>query len=173
MQSAYRIVALAVVAAFLTVMPSPAVASCAAGAGPAGSPTIFLGVAGETSGGYTTMTVEEVWAGRDLPASVRVLSGQTEPNVGSSTDADLEPGHRYVIGADDKLRTNACSIEEIESTTSTEDAMSLRPDHVRRPVIGTDDVGEPKSSKPVVVAVLVLAIALSAVGVAVRVRNRR
>lgn len=173
MPYAYRIVALALVCAFLTVAPSPAVASCAAGAGPAGSPTIFLGIAGETSGGYTTMTVEEVWAGRDLPASVRVLSGQTEPNVGSSVDADLEPGHRYVIGADDKLRTNACSIEEIASATATDDVTSLRPDHVRKPLIGTDDVGEPESSKPVVVAVLVLAIALSAVAVVVRVRNRR
>ena len=62
MPHAYRIVALAFVGVFLSAIPSPAVASCAAGAGPAGSSTIFIGVAGKTSGGYTTMTVEEVWA---------------------------------------------------------------------------------------------------------------
>src|SRR5829696_1610363 len=108
MRFAYRILALALVAAFMSATTSPAVASCAVGGGPAGSPTIFLGVAGKTAGGYTTMTVEEVWAGPDLPGTVRVLSGQTEPNTASSVDADLEPGHRYVIGADEKLRTNAC-----------------------------------------------------------------
>ncbi|WP_149688410.1 hypothetical protein [Aeromicrobium ginsengisoli] len=146
---------------------SPAVASCAAGAGPAGSATLFLGVAGTTSGGYTTMQVEEVWAGRDLPSSVRVLSGQTQANVSSSNDAELERGRRYVIGADAKLRTNACRVE------LAEDAMSLRPEHVRSPLAGTDDVGEPASSKPVVIAVLALLATIGAVAGVVRVRARR
>lgn len=120
MRLASRILALALVGACLSVTSSPAVASCAAGAGPAGSPTIFLGVAGDTSGGYTTMTVEEV-----------------------------------------------------ESTTSSEGAMSLRPNHVRKPLIGTDDVGDPESSKPIVIASLVLAVAIGAVAAVVRVRDRR
>ena len=172
MRFAYRFLALTLVSAMLSVIPLSAVASCAADAGPAGSPSIFLGVAGRTSGGYTTVTVEEVWAGPDLHGSLRVLSGQTEPNVSSSTDAELEPGRRYVIGADLKLRTDACSIEEVESTSATEGVFSLRPAHVREPLIGTDDVGEPESSKPVVIAVLALAAVIGVAAGVVRVRRR-
>lgn len=173
MRLAVRILALVLVGAFVSVTSSPAVASCAAGAGPAGSPTIFLGVAGKTSGGYTTMTVEEVWAGPDLPLTVRVLSGQTQPNTVSSVDADLRPGHRYVVGADDKLRTNTCTVEEVASTSSTDGAMALRPDHVRKPAVRTDDVGEPESSRPVLLAGLGLALGIGAAVWIVRVRGRR
>ncbi|KQV75698.1 hypothetical protein ASC61_12180 [Aeromicrobium sp. Root344] len=166
MRPASRFLVLVLLGVLLSAT-SPAVASCAAGAGPAGSATIFLGVAGTTSGGYTTMQVEEVWAGRDLPSSVRVLSGQTQANVSSSNDADLERGARYVIGADAKLRTNACSI------APADDATSLRPDHVRAPIAGTDDVGDPASSRPVVVAALALLVTIAAVAGVVRVRSRR
>ncbi|KRC66349.1 hypothetical protein ASE12_17245 [Aeromicrobium sp. Root236] len=150
---------------------SPAVASCAAGAGPAGSPTIFVGVAGPTSGGYTTMRVEEVWAGRDLPMRVHVLSGQTQPNVSSSIDADLERGHRYVIGADTKLRTNACSITEVDSAEVTK---ALRPDHVRQPFSRADgDFGDTDSPDTTAIVAIGLLLALTtALGVAV-VRSRR
>jgi hypothetical protein len=157
-----------------TINASPAAASCAAGAGPAGSPTIFLGVAGDTSGGYTTMTVEEVWAGPALPPSVKVLSGQTEPRVQSSVDAVLERGHRYVIGADRDLHTNACTVEEVESTAATDAAMSLRPDHVRQPTTRTVDDAEGDDSVWIlVVAGLGLVLAASAAFVTIRVRTAR
>jgi hypothetical protein len=170
MRYASRILVLMVLGIMLSTT-SPAVASCASGAGPAGSPTIFVGVAGLTSGGYTTMTVEEVWAGRDLPVTVHVLTGQTRPNTASSVDAHLEPGRRYVIGADTTLRTNACSIAEI---TSAEDASSMRPDHVRQPVSRADgDFGDTDSPGTTAVVAVVLLLALTtALGVGV-VRSRR
>lgn len=119
MRGAGLVVAVAVSGMLLPVQP--AVASCAAGAGPDGAPVVFVGTAESERRGYTRFAVEEVWAGPDLAPEVWVLSGQEQPTwplsllsgVGSSTDADFFSGERYVVGASRSFTTDACSVTEV------------------------------------------------------------
>lgn len=108
---------------------SPSSASCAAGSGPAGSAVVFRGTAVEQVHGYARFAVAEVWAGPDLAPEVWVQSGQTDPGVSASTDADFEVGRRYVVGASRGLQTNACSVSWPGAGSSVQ-----RPTHVRAPV---------------------------------------
>ncbi len=103
---------LALVVLMLALPGAPAHASCAEGAGPAGSPVIFVGTAREERRGFTRFDVREVWAGPDLAPSVWVLSGQEQPPwplwmfqaVGSSVDADFLPGEQWVVGATESFQ---------------------------------------------------------------------
>lgn len=125
----------ALVTGLLTLAPTPALASCAEEAGPAGADVIFVGTPVEQRRGYTRLEVEEVWAGPDLAPEVWVLSGQAQPpwpfylfsSVSSSIDAELADGETYVVGATDEFSTGLCSVGAVEENAG------LRPDEVREP----------------------------------------
>ena len=93
------------------------------GAGPDGAPVVFVGVVESERRGYTRFHVEEVWAGPDLAPEVWVRSGQEQPawplsllsGVGSSMDADLVTGERYVVGASGSFATDVCSVTEVNA----------------------------------------------------------
>lgn len=100
-------------------------ASCAEDSGPAGSPVIFVGSVEEQRAGFTLFSVSEVLTGPDLAPEIWVQSGQKQPawpvnlvlGVGSSGDAELLAGHRYVVGASNSFRTGACSVSEAPSVS--------------------------------------------------------
>jgi hypothetical protein len=133
----------AVVVAFLLLPVQPAVASCAQGSGPEGSPVIFVGTAESERRGYTRFAVDEVLVGPDLALEVWVLSGQEQATwplsmlsvVGSSVDAHFVDGDRYVVGASESFRTDACSVTEADGRTSTRSA--------REPVENGDPGADP------------------------------
>jgi hypothetical protein len=103
----------------------PAYASCAQDSGPAGSSVIFVGSVEQQRRGFTLFSVSQVWAGPDLAPKVWIQTGQEQPPwpvsivqvVGSSGDAELLSGHRYVVGASRGYRTGACSVSEFTSAT--------------------------------------------------------
>jgi hypothetical protein len=104
--------------------PVAAQASCAEDSGPAGSPVVFVGTVEAERAGYTRLAVEEVRRGPDLAPEVWVRTGQEQPPwplslvsaVGSSVDAELEPGTRWVVGASRGFDTSACSVAEARGT---------------------------------------------------------
>lgn len=66
-------------------------------------------------------------------------------------------------------------VEEVESTASTDGVMSLRPDHVRKPVASANgEAGDTDSTRTLVIVgiVLLLAAGATVVGVAA-IRARR
>jgi hypothetical protein len=121
---------LAMVVAFMLLPMQPAVASCAEGSGPEGSPVIFVGTAESERRGYTRFTVDEVLVGPDLAPEVWVLSGQEQgtwpksmfSGVSSSVDADFTDGERYVVGASRSFDTGACSVTEADGRTRSTSA---------------------------------------------------
>lgn len=123
------------------VAAAPSYASCAEDSGPAGSPVIFVGSVEQQRGGFTQLSVSQVLTGPDLAPEVWVQSGQEQPPwpaslllaVGSSGDAELLPGHRYVVGASDSFRTDVCSVSE-SSSASDPAALGDRPATARAPV---------------------------------------
>jgi hypothetical protein len=127
--------------------PTAAHASCAQGAGPEGSPVIFVGRAIEERRGYSKFQVTEVWAGPDLATNVWVLSGQEQPawpfyyfqGVASSVDADFKIGKEYVVGAGRGFATSSCSI------AASGDNQLKPPADVRAP---TDDGSEGADPPP-------------------------
>lgn len=120
---------------------APAYASCAEDSGPAGSPVIFVGSVEDQRRGFTQFSVGEVLTGPDLAPHVWVQSGQEQPpwpaslllGVGSSGDAELLPGQRYVVGASADFHTNACSVSEFSSSSDSA-AVGDRPAPARAPV---------------------------------------
>lgn len=152
-----------------------AAASCAEDSGPAGSPVVFVGTAGEERGGYTKFQVSEVWHGPDLAPEVWVLTGQEQPPwplnvflaVGSSTDASLSAGDTYVIGATDGFTTNECSI----AATSSAAVDPLRPGEVRPPAEDGSTGADPPLG-PLGQAVPSAAVVAAMIGLLV-VRTRR
>jgi hypothetical protein len=165
------------VPAALVVAGAPAAtASCAEGSGPAGSPVVFVGTAGEQRGSYTRFAVSEVWQGPDLAPEVWLLTGQEQPpwplslvlGVSSSNDATLTSGERYVVGASEDFATGACSIDE----ASTEATAGQRPEEARPPV----DAGGAEGADPPLGAVgkgLVGAAVVATLGAVLVVRRRR
>ena len=94
-------------------------ASSAEDSGPAGAAVIFLGSAEEERRGYTRFDVIEVWEAPDPASEVWLSTGQEQPPwprnlfsaVGSSTDAVLARGDRFVVGAPEAFSTDDCSID--------------------------------------------------------------
>lgn len=99
----------------------PAVASCAQDSRPDGAPVVFVGRAEEERRGFTRFAVTEVWAGPDLAPEVWVRSGQEQPpwplslfgSVGSSVDAEFEPGASYVVGTSEDFVTTLCTSQPL------------------------------------------------------------
>lgn len=140
MKALVRVLAIGLVASMAVLVGGSATASCAEDYGPKDSPIIFVGTPTEFAGGYSLVTVEEIWRGPDLPSQVWLLTGQKHADVASSTDAHLDRGTSYVIGASKDLTTNACSIAELSDTERVGD---LRPENPRQPVSDGANESEP------------------------------
>jgi hypothetical protein len=122
---------LAAAAASGLLLPAqPATASCAEDAGPDGSAVVFVGTAGSERRGYIRFAVDEVWSGPDLAPTVWIRTGQEQPAwpwglfsaVGSSTDAELVTGERYVVGASRSYASDVCTVAEATASTHARDA---------------------------------------------------
>lgn len=116
---------------------------------------VFLGTVVETTNrnSWAHVTVEEVWRGPDLPASV-IVKGGPGGNAATSVDRTFEPGVRYLFfpyvgvepgreepggeqplpglpgNLDAGLADNSCS----STTPWTDDMAALRPAEVRQPL---------------------------------------
>ncbi|CAN5871000.1 hypothetical protein BH20ACT6_BH20ACT6_20580 [soil metagenome] len=135
--------AAAVVAVSVVVLllgQGAAVASCAVEPGPAGSPVVVVGTPTESRRGFTRLEVSEVWRGPDLAEQVWVLSGQEQPawpislfqGVSSSTDADLQHGTAYIVGASMDFITNDCVVR---AAGSKAELQKQRPADIRKPTV--------------------------------------
>jgi hypothetical protein len=128
-----RLAAVVVVGSLLLPM-QPAVASCAEGYGPDGSPVIFVGTAGSERRGYTSCAVDEVRVGPGPCGRGVGQSGQEQPPwplsllsaVGSSGNADFIDGEPYVVGASQSFVTDVCSITEADARTRSTSARACR-----------------------------------------------
>lgn len=64
-----------------------------------------------------TVSVEEVWKGPAMPATVQVKGGGDDPNTASSVDRSFQPGARYVflphLTQNGSLVDNSCSNTEV------------------------------------------------------------
>lgn len=141
---------------------------------------VFVGTVTETTNrnSWAAVTVEEVWRGPDLPASV-VIKGGPEGNAATSVDRTFEVGVRYLFfpyGEEDNalpgrggLADNSCT----NTTPWTEDMVALRPADVRQP-IGANPAAEqgfdPASLLPIAVVGIVFAVLL---GVGLLARGRQ
>ncbi len=171
------IAATVLVVAPLLAAPTPAQASCTEGSGPAGSDVVFVGNAQEERRGYTRLVVEEVWHGPDLAPEVWVLSGQQQPPfpisllqaVGSSVDAELLEGDRYVIGATETFSTNVCTIEELSGPTAQAPG---RPEGPREPEAEGLEGADPPAG-PWEIGLVSAAVVLAAAGLARWLGSRR
>ena len=176
MRRLLRVCVVATLAVPVLAMAAPAQASCAEDSGPAGSPVVFVGTAEESRRGYTKLAVDEVWHGPDLAPQVWVLAGQKQlpfplglvEGVGSSIDADLVEGHRYVIGAGRTFTTSVCSIREVTGPTAR---TSGRPAHPRAPDAEGLDGADPPAG-PWTIGLGAAAVLLAGAGLVSWVRRR-
>lgn len=101
---------------------------------------VFVGTVHEVSNEGRTATVEvhEIWAGRDLPATVTVHGGQEQ--MTTSVDRLFEAGIRYLFAVsanDGRLEDNACTA----TMPWTDDLEELRPTAPRLPMTSGDGGG--------------------------------
>jgi hypothetical protein len=169
---------LAIVA--LSLRPFPAAADCAVlvDAGIEEWDTVFVGVATDVGVRTASFAVEEVWQGRDLAPSVRLVrrhGGSPWPlSLGdglvsaSSVDAAVDEGTTYLVGLYAPGATTISSCDVAELTAQLRER--LAPPEVRAPVADGDG-GVSVLQRTEVALPLVLATAVAAalaLGVAVR-----
>ncbi len=119
----------------------------------------------------------EVWAGPSLAPDVWMQSGQEQPTwplslfegVGSSSDADFDPGGRYLVGATRDFETNVCTVEKVARRTD----LAPRPDGVSAPSEGGLQGADPPLGPVGQGQWLASAAAVLGAVLLVRVRRRR
>ena len=120
------------------VAASPAAASCALPPGAedhlAMADAVFVGTVVELSNADRTavVTVEEIWHGPPLDASVTVHGGPDDPNAATSVDRSFVSGARYLFAvyiSEGTLHDNSCSATQ----EWTEELVALRPSDAAEP----------------------------------------
>lgn len=128
-------------AAAIAVTPHPASASCAEPpdleTAFADAPVVFIGLVVELSNGDRTavMEVEGVWKGPDLPNTVTVNGGPSDPSEATSVDRTYELGTYIVfpINSTSPFVDNACT-----STQRTTEALDVINPFLGEPVDTVD-----------------------------------
>jgi hypothetical protein len=137
--------------ALLAASAGPAAASCAAPVADvlADQPRVLLGRVVAERPGFAQLDVEEVWRGPATGPLVWLQTGTDPPGwpaslldqgAGSSVDADLTTGRRYVVGLFEDFRTNSCLVAGADVPATVD---RLRPSATRPPVAGGTDGADP------------------------------
>lgn len=119
--------------------------------------TAFVGTAVEQRQRHARVDVDEVWRGPDLAPTVWVKTapgndlGPLSSFFGSSSlsNAQLEPGRRYIIASDGReLRTNVCLVAQASEPL----VEHLAPETTREPIANGTTGVQPLSSNPAAIA---------------------
>jgi hypothetical protein len=117
---------MAVTALAVLLPASPAAGWTCAPLDTSGSPIVLVGTVESAGSDRARFAVEEVWAGPDLAPVVELQTG-ADPMDGS---VFLSRGERYVVTADESLRTGYCQVFLVDESEVA------RPAEVREPVAG-------------------------------------